>query len=191
MTLLDNPEFLAEGGTLAFGLRHAYPINDGQLERIYSVLKGSDAVVYQVVRALGYEPVLYFWYKESRNCQGAIIDDVLSTENAEDEQYGIIDIIQNRGGTLVTQGRSEEEFVNDRDGPPEWVELVTPLLELNRQDCYYGGSQYRPGVYLAHGYLCLIVRIGMAGDRMAYPTVAEIKEACRKKSRYGYMYSVM
>ena len=187
MALLDNPEFLAEGGTLAFGLRHAYPINDGQLERIYSLLKGSDAVVYQVIRALGYEPVLYFWYKESRNCQGVIIDDVLSMEDSTDGEYGIEDIALNRGGILVTQGEIEEEFVNDEDGPPEWLEWVTPLLELNRQDCYYGGSQCRPGVYLAHGYLCLIVRIGMAGDRMAYPTVAELKEAWKRTSRYGYL----
>ena len=32
-----------------------------------------------------------------------------------------------------------------------------------------------------HGYLCLILRIGMEGDMIAYPTVAEVKEACVQK----------
>ena len=47
--LLENPEFMADGGTLAFGLRHAYPMEHG-LEHVYGVLKGSDTVVYQSTR---------------------------------------------------------------------------------------------------------------------------------------------
>jgi hypothetical protein len=50
--LLGNPEFLADGGTLAFGLRHVYPIRKG-LIHVYKILKGSDAVVYQSFFALG------------------------------------------------------------------------------------------------------------------------------------------
>ena len=45
-TLLGNPEFMADGGTLAFGLRHVYLIIKESLEHVYNVLKGSDAVVY-------------------------------------------------------------------------------------------------------------------------------------------------
>jgi hypothetical protein len=60
--LLENPEFLADGGTLAFGLRHVYPIQTS-LKHVFSVLKGSDGVTYQIFRALGYEPVLYVYYE--------------------------------------------------------------------------------------------------------------------------------
>jgi catechol 2,3-dioxygenase-like lactoylglutathione lyase family enzyme len=76
--LLEDPEFLADGGTLAFGLRHVYSIED-DLEHVYSALKGSDAVVYQSVLALGYEPVLYLYYRDRpvfhafRSNQGVII----------------------------------------------------------------------------------------------------------------------
>ena len=45
--LLGNPELMAGGGMLAFGSRHVYPIDDS-LKYVYDVLKGSDAVVYQV-----------------------------------------------------------------------------------------------------------------------------------------------
>jgi len=44
--LLENPQFMADGGTLGFGLRHVYPI-EKNLEHVYNVLKASDAVVYQ------------------------------------------------------------------------------------------------------------------------------------------------
>ena len=60
--LLENPEFLPEGSTLAFGPRHVYPIKD-DLKHLYSVLKGSDTVVYQGVRTIRFEPVLYVYYK--------------------------------------------------------------------------------------------------------------------------------
>ncbi|KAF8495793.1 hypothetical protein F5888DRAFT_1635470 [Russula emetica] len=45
-TLLENPEFMAEVGTFAFGLRHVYPV-ERDLKHVYKVLKGSDAAVYQ------------------------------------------------------------------------------------------------------------------------------------------------
>ncbi|KAI0248327.1 hypothetical protein BJV78DRAFT_1237563, partial [Lactifluus subvellereus] len=57
-TLLKNPEFLPDGGTLGFGLRHVYQVED-TLKHVYSLLKGSDVAVYQSVRGLGFEPVLY------------------------------------------------------------------------------------------------------------------------------------
>lgn len=44
-SLLQNPKFLEDGGTLTFGPRHVYPIDS--LEHLYGVLKGSGAVVYQ------------------------------------------------------------------------------------------------------------------------------------------------
>jgi hypothetical protein len=118
--LLENPEFLADGGTLAFGLRHVYPINY-RLKGIYSVLKGSDAVVYQVVRALGYEPVLYVYYGS------AIIDRVLGIQVAFVEEDGITEIIQREGGILV----AEKGVGDPRYGPPEQLEWVTPETEFN------------------------------------------------------------
>ncbi|KAI0271806.1 hypothetical protein BGY98DRAFT_937021 [Russula aff. rugulosa BPL654] len=47
----SNPEFMAEGGTLAFGLRHGYPMEQIGLRGVCNNLKGSDAVVYQSTAA--------------------------------------------------------------------------------------------------------------------------------------------
>jgi hypothetical protein len=41
--LLENPEFLPDGGMLGFGLRHVYQV-EHTLEHVYSLLKGRDCV---------------------------------------------------------------------------------------------------------------------------------------------------
>ncbi|KAH9956379.1 hypothetical protein BGW80DRAFT_1388114 [Lactifluus volemus] len=61
--LLENPEFLPDGGTLGFGLRHVYQVKD-TLKHVYNILKGNDATVYQSLRELGFRPMLYIHYKE-------------------------------------------------------------------------------------------------------------------------------
>ena len=46
---------MADSGTLEFGLKHVYPM-EHDLEHVHSgILKGGDTVVYQRVRALGFE----------------------------------------------------------------------------------------------------------------------------------------
>ena len=72
--LLEDPEFLADDGAFAFGLSHVYPIKN-DLNNVHSVLKGSDAVMYQGVRMIGYEPVLYLYYHHWQD-RGVIIDKV-------------------------------------------------------------------------------------------------------------------
>jgi hypothetical protein len=78
--LHKNPEFMAHGGTLAFGLWHRYP-DKYDLRHIY--LKGNDTVVYQSVRALGFEPILYMYYGDEHFClhEGMIIDKVVNFHN--------------------------------------------------------------------------------------------------------------
>ena len=99
--LLENPEFLADGGTLAFGLRHVYPIKNN-LNHVYKILKGSDAVVYQSVLALGYEPVLYVYYGE----HGVMIDKLVDFPGwmpafCANERLEVDQVVQMEGGILV------------------------------------------------------------------------------------------
>ena len=57
----------------------------------------------------------------------------------------------------------------------EEVEWVTPMTAINqKEDAYihYGNESTLDFIY---GEVCLVVRIGKAGDRLAYPTVAELK----------------
>ena len=179
--LLEDPEFLAEGGTLAFGLRHVYPIKD-DLKHVYNVLKGSDAVVYQSVRAIGFEPVLYMYYSHdglSAEAEGALIDRVVNfTQYYDPEGQDIVEFLHSEGGIVVTRER-ERLRRNRRESlyaTAEQVEWVTPMTTVNRkQDAYihYGNESTLDFVY---GEVCLVVRIGKAGNRLAYPTAAELKK---------------
>ena len=95
LALLANPEFLAEGGTLAFGLRNVYPIKDKDLRHVCSALKGSDAVVYRRVRALGYEPALYVLY-EADSISSSFVVNVVSTRTRICIRYILRCCLRNR-----------------------------------------------------------------------------------------------
>jgi hypothetical protein len=199
--LLGNPEFMADGGTLAFGLRHVYPIKKS-LKHVYDVLKGNDAVVYQNMRALGFDPVLYMYYdgdgdedgdedsdedgddgdnSEYRNSlKGVMVDTLVHFCDSYTEEESVLDIVQGRGGIPVHQ---EDGDVSDLKNP-EPVEWVTPLTTYNRkQDAFatYGNQAALSWVY---GDVCMIVRIGKAGDRLAFPTADQAKGAYGR----GYYY---
>jgi hypothetical protein len=179
ITLLENPEFMADGGALAFGLRHIYPIKS-DLKLIQKVLKASDAVVHQSVRALGFEPVLYLYFDDTYGggpLRGVIVDQLSQSYDADDEEVLITHILQSeQGGSLLCQEGaviSEEDCYHSFQG--ETVEWVTPMTEYNRQEtdvkCWDGQSSTE------YGDVCMIVRIGKAGDRLAYPTAAQVKQA--------------
>ncbi|KAI0283591.1 hypothetical protein BGY98DRAFT_1174103 [Russula aff. rugulosa BPL654] len=81
--------------------RHVYPIKKS-LKHVYDVLKGSDAVVYQSKRVLGFDPVLYVYYEGDEDYSkppphGAMADRVISFGDNEDEAT-VLDTVQGEGG---------------------------------------------------------------------------------------------
>ena len=181
--LLENPEFMADGGTLAFGLRHVYPI-DKSLKHVYKVLKGSDAVVYQGMRALGFDPALYVYYEDEYSDtlapQGVMIDKVVDFDHHCYGEGSVRSIMQEEGGIPVLQhGLTVNAFGFDgefEDPDPELVEWVTPVTAYNRQEgafVAYGNEGTK--LNLAYGDVCMVVRMGKAGDRLAYPTAARMR----------------
>ena len=178
--LLEDREFMADGGTLGFGLRHVYPIK-GSLKHVYNILKGSDEVLYQSMRALGFEPVLYVFYDEDGagdTLQGAMVDDLIGFSGCEEE--AVLDMVQDEGGIPVHEDgvKMREDF---RSKDPEPVKWVTPLTTYNRQEDAFASYGNEPTLNWAYGDVCMIVRIGKAGDRLAYPTVAQVYRVYREK----------
>jgi hypothetical protein len=173
----------------SLGLRHVYPI-EGDLKHVYNVLKGSDAVVYQSVRAIGFEPVLYMYYDNDwfDPAEGVLIDRVVDFTGFEDpEDRDLMDFLHGEGGILVNVDRDllRREYTRMDEflyATAEQVVWVTPQTTINeKQDAYisYGNEATLGFVY---GDVCLVVRIGEAGDRLAYPRVAELN-AGRIRSR--------
>ena len=187
--LLENPEFMADGGTLAFGLRHVYPIKDN-LKHIYNVLKASDAVLYQNMRALGFEPVLYVYYEDNEYYEeggdtdlprGAMVDRLIYFDGTEDGE-SVLDLVQKERGILVRQdgGKICGAFALEDSEPVEWV---SPLTTYNRQEGAYASYGNEPTLNWVYGDVCMIVRIGKAGDRLAYPTADQVTEVFRQRWR--------
>ncbi|KAI0275941.1 hypothetical protein BGY98DRAFT_747365 [Russula aff. rugulosa BPL654] len=107
--LLENREFLADGGTLGFGLANAYSIGK-DFKHVHGALRGSDAVVYRTLRALGFEPVLrmYYhewepdWVGESLNGHAAVFDEIVDfTDRRWEEDVSIPDFVLSRHGQLA------------------------------------------------------------------------------------------
>ena len=181
--LLKNPKFLPYGGTLGFGLRHAYQV-ESTLEHVYSLLKGSDATVYRTVRALGFEPKLYLYYEELDNDDfAAILTESVPDPRDENAVEDTVGMLLAHGGICIWRGQE--------DGEVNWV---TPLTKINRQECAYPAYRnnaylsmaYRNAVYLsvAYGDVCLLVRIGEADERLAYQTAAEAREVSENRTQH-------
>ncbi|KAI0276031.1 hypothetical protein BGY98DRAFT_935363 [Russula aff. rugulosa BPL654] len=182
-----NPEFLADGGTLAFGLRHVYPIKDS-LEHLYGVLKGCDAVVYQTVRALGFEPVLSLYYEWeppwSAHLEGVLIDEVIdfSCVRFPNEAGDFAYVLREKGGLMVHR---DGWGIDRRFGceTPEHVDWVTPVTTFNRKTGAFATYGNEAILEMAYGDVCLVVRIGKAGRRLEYPTLAQLKRATQQVDR--------
>jgi hypothetical protein len=186
--LLGNPEFMADGGTLAFGLRHVYPIKNS-LEHVYNFLKGSDAVVFRSVRALGFDPALYVYYEDGNDYrnppEGAMADRLIDFCGPYYHQWCdeeiVVGIVRGEGGIPV---RQDDGKMNDTPDfkylePVEWV---TPLTNYTQREDAFANYGNEPALTWAYGDVCMVVRIGKAGDRLSFPTVDEVRRAFRTNS---------
>jgi hypothetical protein len=155
--LLENPEFLPDGGVLGFGLQHVYQFKDG-FKHVYGLLKGSDAALYRAVRSLGFEPALYLYYEYEDDA--ALIDHVPDFEGCEDVWDTVKSVRRQGAITVLLEG--------DDVTPVDWVTEVTTFNCLSSTYLAYGNQST---LELAYGNLCLIVQIGEVGGRKQYPTL--------------------
>ncbi|KAI0262429.1 hypothetical protein BC834DRAFT_387863 [Gloeopeniophorella convolvens] len=164
-TLLTDPNFLPDGGTLGFGLQHAYQIED-DLKHVYGLLKGTDAVIHRVARALG-ETVVK-------------LDDDAEVEN-------LVGVIRYFGGVVVRH----EKGSHRRGGVQgtERVNWVTPVTTFSRQTVSYLAYGNQASMGMAYGDVCLIVRIGKVGGRQAYAKVAQMKAEWQELYDKGQLYT--
>ena len=178
--LLKNPEFLAYGGMLGFGLSHVYPAGRG-IGHVYDLLKASDAVIYRSFRELGFQPALYMYYEWQTYwadlVQGALIDHRVDFGNYQGnlEDFDLARAVLAEGGILVYQG---EAYMADDDeyGRPVKVDWVTPVTTFNRQESAHISYGNEPTLKMTYWDLCLVVRIGKIGERLMYPTVAQSRK---------------
>jgi hypothetical protein len=152
--LLKNPEFLPDGGRLGFGMRHEYQVID-RLKHVYSLLKGSDATVYQSLRALGLKPVLYLDYRYCE-CNDEAEDTVLLDRVPRFEYWhgveSLYEVLDSEGGITIPSN--------------EQVTWVTPETTGNTLKSAYAAHGNEPSVEFVYADLCLIVCIPSVAKRL-------------------------
>ncbi|KAH9963499.1 hypothetical protein BGW80DRAFT_1179829 [Lactifluus volemus] len=154
--LLENPEFLPDGGMLGFGLQNVYQENCLQL-------KGSDATVYQSLRGLGLEPTLYLYYES----EGEIEDHYGTLLHYEPESVCLRDknldmFMHEQGGISIIE-----------DEKLTWVTPRTGFFFNQMRTPYAKADWKRAEMETMVGEWCLTVRIGEAGKRLVHSTDAQ------------------
>ena len=176
---LKNPEVLAGGGTLGFGLVRPYLVDsDIELHEMVRFLKGEDANVYNACQELGLEPSLrLIWWDEEHPKYGIMVDKIAvghyydsETESYETSLFSDLDGV----AVNVAEGAALDDYyrVSEGEGEGEFIEWVSPFSTLNKmrdiairstETGFYGGEQYRENIYFSP---CIIVRIAAAIDRV-------------------------
>ena len=131
------------------------------------------------MRALGFEPVLYAYYDDSSRDdppKGVILDELPGSYDVRDDE-SIPHLLHSSGGILLYQDGAEVFQDEYRSGHTEVVEWVTPVMIYNRLKEALVSYGYESSLDRENKEVCMSVRIGKAGDRLAYPTVAQVKKA--------------
>jgi hypothetical protein len=191
--LLENPEFLPHGGTLGFGLRHSYPIRN-EIRHVYGLLKASDAVVYRGFRVLGFQPALYMyveWTSEVVSLtEGGLLDHVKEFQGFGEDNVDVTKEVLEDGGHIVYYDDQYRWGKYGYEGA-EKMEWVTPMTTFSRQKSTYNTFGNEPIEKIAYWDLCLVVRIGKAGGRLMYPTIAQLRKEYERNyaNRYSRFWS--
>ncbi|KAI0317216.1 hypothetical protein OF83DRAFT_1059009 [Amylostereum chailletii] len=166
--LLTMPSFLPDGGAIGFGLHHVYPFSES-ISHVPQLLKGSDAVLWRVFSTLGFEPTIYLFYKRERmwgsGADKTLMDKPVDFNYMEERSFA--GYVHKHGGIMVYQryGRPDEEV--------KWMTKANNSLNRHtREYVAYGNESH---LSYAYGDMCMIVRVGKAGERTTYPSADEVR----------------
>lgn len=169
-TLLDDPTFLPNGGTLGFGLRYQYPVTINssreEISSVLTVLKGRDAYLNDTLRSHGLDPFLMVAYWEDdyiiMRPDYSYAPDEVNQEWCDDHQW-VSDVVLGGGG-IVIDCFDPKEPIRDLK-VTEQVTWVTPSCDLNSHGEQYIAYGNEASIAHMYGDLCLMVRVGPPGSR--------------------------
>jgi hypothetical protein len=166
--LLDDEEFMPEGGNLGFGLQHQYPLSRrGSLDSLYDCLKSNDAVIYRACNNLSLDTALMLLYEgEDDEDHDVMVDDIVNMEGDIQQEYrhetDLLWCEGDYGGQPVVAADSPGK--RDRVGDTEiyWITEPTGYSRLETPFVAYGNEASLAFMY---GDLFLIVTVGPFGER--------------------------
>ncbi|TFY81325.1 hypothetical protein EWM64_g2684 [Hericium alpestre] len=159
--LLENPEFLPNGGILVFGLRHVYPIKK-TISHIPKLLKGSDAFVWRVSNELSLDTKLYLQYTNKRRWHGTtriLVPKVPDVKEVNEDFGGLARELQKHYRGIVIMGAGYAVRLDEQ------MNYVTKLTKLSRVKAEYMAYGNESELECAYGDICIVVRVGKPGLR--------------------------
>ena len=174
-TILANNEILPQGGVLGFGLNHVYPVEKQRsIRHIPAMLKGSDLLLWNVLRDLGLEPTVYYVYRHQaepdfgmgNRSRNFILDHKMRFGQCEVDLEYFASYIHSGGGSIL-----------NKDESILWVTTPTGLSTIKESFVAYGNQAMLDFVYAD---LCLVARVGEPTSRLIYMKAAEVKEKMKK-----------
>ncbi len=190
--LLAYPTFLPEGGTLGFGLRHAYPFEKrweydmpNPLDQLRGWLKGSDAALFRALQALSLDPLPWLiCQSEDYSDITVAMDHMVNLGYSEDDEcYTIlrdhegVRVVEKKADGTVKPSEVDEEFEDYfaegvRSVGVFWVTKYGKNNSICSEYTAYGNEPTTAYVYMM---VSLLVDVGPAGDRANTEGIAGAK----------------
>ncbi|KAF8636165.1 hypothetical protein AX17_003737 [Amanita inopinata Kibby_2008] len=155
--LLDDPKFLPNGGNLGFGLEYQYPLptavkSVARLDDVEKCLKGSDAEIRQVAKALSLGVSLWALIREG--------------EFEDEFTVACKGVAPDYSGIYFDEHEALSDWLSRKfHGKDLHVDWITKPSSLNREKKFF--MAYGNEAYADHAYttICMIVRIGRLSER--------------------------
>ncbi|CAL1715334.1 unnamed protein product [Somion occarium] len=173
-TLLEDKNFLPDGGYLGFGLRREYPLQSTRdvvdLSEFASYLKGGDAILMSVCEELSLSASLQVYFKtqdSSRDDLDVLCHYVpaLARGNSVDDDSLVQHLCEYYGGLRVKT--KTDDHTQYYTLPDLYIHWATPMTEFGNVQREYPAYGNEPSIEFAYGCVCLIVAVGPYGERSA------------------------
>lgn len=195
--LLDDPQFMPNGGYLGFGLRHVYPLELAEnfypkrrdLQHILRVLKGADSDVHRAALALGLSTRVHLAYEERDDWER---QGDYNYAEGEDEvkrnnkfvilmtrplpgsymyESALYQGLPEEFGAVVLYDKRHRSY--DPDQAVQWVTPYTSQTRFNQPVMVYGNNAELDHVY---SDLCMVVAVGKPGERAAKDPLGKLPD---------------
>jgi hypothetical protein len=187
--LLQDSEFLPDGGKLGFGLQHQYPVGapntvSGSMTELLNCLKGSDAIIRQVCQELSLQVSLNVMYYDEDSREVTMTAGVIDKRHDGGSEDGITEELRQyyNGKWVKPHGMFTKSAPDDGySGTDEEVWWVTEMTELTRVKTPYIAYGNESTLDYIYGDICLIVSVGETKERATLALTRSINSLKRKK----------
>lgn len=172
--LLQDPNFLPEGGLLGFGLSHRYPVNSNtDLNSFHGRLSGPDLLVRDLCRELRIKVALKALYRNDRGAGFCLSDNIITDigEEVDGDDSIMTYLVNDRNAKYCRDcDLLDDDYDSDSDMDTDmdfttvvWVKNPDEGNVVESHYVAYGNEAWMGHLY---GEVCLVATVARAADRV-------------------------